>query len=156
MTSLIHLFTWWFSIMLTEMQVKKYYQPRKSHRTVLVDIEGTKVPLYGAGSSLVVANNGSVQIPLTLRFEIRSRGDVVGKLVRTKHRKPVSCSLVIDSMGNKPVKFKKDSCVYNWGSFSRTAASFQKEFKLVFWLCNFLHFLEDGISILMYYGEKKR
>lgn len=99
--------------MLTEMQVKKYYQPRKSHRTVLVDIEGTKVPLYGAGSSLVVANNGSVQIPLTLRFEIRSRGDVVGKLVRTKHRKPVSCSLVIDSMGNKPVKFKKDSCVYN-------------------------------------------
>ncbi|KAI5650548.1 hypothetical protein M9H77_36553 [Catharanthus roseus] len=100
-------------IVVATGQVKKYYQPRKSHRTVLVDIEGTKVPLYGAGSSLVVANNGSVQIPLTLRFEIRSRGDVVGKLVRTKHRKPVSCSLVIDSMGNKPVKFKKDSCVYN-------------------------------------------
>lgn len=95
------------------LQVKKYYQPRKSRRTVLVNIEGTKVPLYGAGSSLVVANNGVVQIPLTLEFEIRSRGDVVGKLVRTKHRRRISCSLVIDSSSNKPIKFKKDSCVHS-------------------------------------------
>lgn len=100
-------------IVIATAQVKKYYQPRKSRRTVLVNIEGTKIPLYGAGSNLVVANNGVVQIPLTLEFEIRSRGDVVGKLVRTKHRKRISCSLVIDSSSNKPIKFKKDSCVYS-------------------------------------------
>ena len=96
------------------MQMKKYYQPRKSHRTVLVDIEGTKVPLYGAGSNLVESVNGVVRVPLTLDFWIRSRGDVVGKLVRTKHRRHVSCSLVIDSTISKPIKFLKDSCVYRW------------------------------------------
>ncbi|KAL6972793.1 hypothetical protein U1Q18_026965 [Sarracenia purpurea var. burkii] len=92
-------------------QLKKYYQPRKSHRIVLVNIEGTKVPLYGAGSSLVPSNNNVVQIPLTLQFEIRSQGNVVGKLVRTKHGIRISCTLVIDSTITKPVKFKEDSCV---------------------------------------------
>lgn len=76
-------------------QLKKYYQPRKSHRTVLVMLEGTKVPLYGAGSSLTVTPTGG-EVPLMLNFEIRSRGDVVGKLVRTRHRKQISCPLVID------------------------------------------------------------
>ncbi|KZV43802.1 hypothetical protein F511_08873 [Dorcoceras hygrometricum] len=61
-------------------QLKKYFQPRKSHRTLFVHIEGTKVPLYGAGSTLIISNN-AFKVPLTLEFEIRSRGDVVGKLV---------------------------------------------------------------------------
>ncbi|KAI3455437.1 hypothetical protein Pfo_012100 [Paulownia fortunei] len=93
-------------------QLKKYYQHRKSHKNVLVHVEGTRVPLYGAGSNLVISDN-AVQVPLTLDFEIISRGDVVGKLVRTKHRKRISCPLVIDSTSNKPIKFKKDSCTYN-------------------------------------------
>ncbi|PSS07433.1 NDR1/HIN1-like protein [Actinidia chinensis var. chinensis] len=93
-------------------QLKKYYQPRKSHRVALVNLEGTKVPLYGAGSSLLAATNNSIQVPLTLQFEIRSRGNVVGKLVTTKHRIRVSCPLVIDSTSTKPMKFKKDSCLY--------------------------------------------
>ncbi|XP_057465039.1 uncharacterized protein LOC130754803 isoform X2 [Actinidia eriantha] len=70
---------------------QKYYQPRKSHRIAVVDIEGTKVPLYGAESSLSVSINNIVQVPLTLQFEIRSRGNVMGKLVRTNHRVQVSC-----------------------------------------------------------------
>jgi hypothetical protein len=94
-------------------QLKKYYQPRKSHRIVSVDIDGTKVPLYGAGSSLAASNNAGVQVPLTLQFEIHSRGYVVGKLVRTKHRVQISCPLVIDSSSTKPMKFKKDSCFYS-------------------------------------------
>ncbi|CAK9174600.1 unnamed protein product [Ilex paraguariensis] len=93
-------------------QLKKYYQPRKSHRSVVVNLEGTKVPLYGAGSNLTVSDNG-VQVPLTLEFEIRSRGDLVGKLVRTKHRKQISCPLVIDSTSTKTMKFKKGSCIYD-------------------------------------------
>uniref|UniRef100_A0A5B7A3H7 Uncharacterized protein n=1 Tax=Davidia involucrata TaxID=16924 RepID=A0A5B7A3H7_DAVIN len=99
-------------IVVATGQLKKYFQPRKSHRIVSVNLEGTKVPLYGAGSSLVASDNG-VEVPLTLQFEIRSRGDVVGKLVRTRHQRQVSCPLVIDSTRTKPIKFKKDSCIYS-------------------------------------------
>lgn len=93
-------------------QLKKYYQPRKSRRTVSVIVEGDKVPLYGAGSSLTVSQTGIV-VPLTLKFEIRSRGNVVGKLVRTRHKKLISCPLVIDSTSSKPIKFKKGTCTYD-------------------------------------------
>ncbi|GER48347.1 late embryogenesis abundant protein [Striga asiatica] len=93
-------------------QLKKYYQRRKSRKTLLVHIEGTKVPLYGAGSNLVMTNNG-VQVPLNLEFQIKTRGDVVGKLVRTKHRKRVSCPIVMDSTSNKPIKFEHGSCTYS-------------------------------------------
>ncbi|KAJ9190194.1 hypothetical protein P3X46_001422 [Hevea brasiliensis] len=93
-------------------QLKKYYQPRKSRRTVSVIVEGDKVPLYGAGSSLTVSQTGIV-VPLTLKFEIRSRGNVVGKLVRTKHRKLISCPVVLDSTSSKPIKFKKGTCTYD-------------------------------------------
>ncbi|KAJ4958529.1 hypothetical protein NE237_025640 [Protea cynaroides] len=77
-------------------QLKKYYQPRKSHRMVSVTLEGSKVPLYGAGASLAVSDS-SGGVPLRLEFEIRSRGNVVGKLVKTKHRRRISCRLVFDS-----------------------------------------------------------
>ncbi|XP_024922684.2 uncharacterized protein LOC107404638 [Ziziphus jujuba] len=93
-------------------QLKKYYQPRKSKRNVIVNLEGIKVPLYGAGSSLVVSQNGGAVVPLTLKMEIKSRGNVVGKLVRTKHRTQISCILTIDSLSSKPIKFKKNSCTY--------------------------------------------
>ncbi|XP_057967417.1 uncharacterized protein LOC131157358 [Malania oleifera] len=93
-------------------QMKKYYQPRKSHRTVSVNLEGDKVPLYGAGSSLAVSQSGG-EVPLRLEFELRSRGNVVGKLVRTKHRRQIACSFVIDTINTKPTKFKKNSCVYD-------------------------------------------
>lgn len=93
-------------------QLKRYFQGRKSRQIKVVHIEGTKVPLYGAASNLVVSNN-AVQVPLTLEFEIRTRGDVVGKLVRTKRRRRISCPLIIDSTSNKPIKFKKDSCTYS-------------------------------------------
>ncbi|GLU22220.1 hypothetical protein SLE2022_383100 [Rubroshorea leprosula] len=101
----------YYEIPVATGQLKKYYQPRKSHRTVSVILEGTKVPLYGAGSSLTVSPTG-VEVPLRLKFEIRSRGNVVGKLVRTRHRKQISCPLVIDSTSTKAIKFKKDSCKY--------------------------------------------
>ncbi|QCE08962.1 Late embryogenesis abundant protein [Vigna unguiculata] len=92
-------------------QLKKYYQPRKSHRIVSVNVEGTKVPLYGAGSTITASQTG-VEVPLTLNFEIRSRGNVVGKLVKTKHHKQITCPLIINSSGSKPIKFKRNSCTY--------------------------------------------
>ncbi|RYR41291.1 hypothetical protein Ahy_A08g037704 [Arachis hypogaea] len=45
-------------------------------------------------------------------LEIRSRGNVVGKLVRTKHHKEITFPLVINSFELKPIRFKKNSCTY--------------------------------------------
>ncbi|KAJ7973859.1 Late embryogenesis abundant protein [Quillaja saponaria] len=93
-------------------QLKKYYQQRKSHRTVMVNLQGSKVPLYGAGASLAFSDN-SGGVPMMLVFEVRSRGDVVGKLVKTRHRRHISCSIVVDSHNSKPIKLKQNSCTYN-------------------------------------------
>ncbi|XP_072068297.1 uncharacterized protein [Arachis hypogaea] len=45
-------------------------------------------------------------------LEIRSRGNVVEKLVRTKHHKEITFPLVINSSESKPIRFKKNSCTY--------------------------------------------
>ncbi|MFS7900708.1 hypothetical protein Hanom_Chr00s132720g01816001 [Helianthus anomalus] len=93
-------------------QLKKYFQPRKSRRTAIVNLEATKVPLYGAGSTLVISDAGAFEIPLKLEFEIRSKGEVVGKLVTTKHRRQISCNITLSSNINKPIRFRKSSCTY--------------------------------------------
>lgn len=92
-------------------QLQKYYQPRKSHRTVSLLLQGDKVPLYGAGAGLALSSTGG-SVPLTLDFDIFSRGNVVGKLVTVRHRKHVSCPLVVDSSRNKPIRFKQNACTY--------------------------------------------
>ncbi|KAL9264218.1 hypothetical protein AKJ16_DCAP04072 [Drosera capensis] len=102
-------------------QVKKYYQPRKSRRIVSITLEGDKVPLYGAGSSLTVtdagvsSSNGQQLVPFTLDLEIHSKGYVVGKLVRTKHRLHASCAIKVDYAHyiTKLIKLKQDSCSYS-------------------------------------------
>ncbi|CAK9172776.1 unnamed protein product [Ilex paraguariensis] len=104
------------SLMYSELtvatgQLKKHYQPRKSERTVFVNVEGYMVPLYGAGASLA-APDGGVGVPLKLEFEMQSRGNLVGKLVKTKHRRHISCSLVINSKNTKAIEFKENSCTY--------------------------------------------
>lgn len=76
-----------------------------------VNLQGIKVPLYGAGGSLAVLDNDS-EVPMTLVFEVKSKGHVVGKLVKSTHRRRISCSLDIDSHKTKPIKFKHDSCTF--------------------------------------------
>ncbi|RRT39920.1 hypothetical protein B296_00040740 [Ensete ventricosum] len=68
------------------VKLKKYYQPRKSRRTLSLVLHGEKVPLYGAGAGLALSSTGGA-VPLTLDLEIISRGYVIGKLVKVKHRK---------------------------------------------------------------------
>ncbi|KAK1434114.1 hypothetical protein QVD17_11032 [Tagetes erecta] len=99
-------------IVIATGQLKKYYQQRKTRKTAIVNFEATKVPLYGAGSSLVVSDAGVFEIPLKLEFEIRAKGEVVGKLVTTKHRTQISCNMTLPSNIAKPVRFKKSSCIY--------------------------------------------
>ncbi|GFY96353.1 late embryogenesis abundant protein, group 2 [Actinidia rufa] len=91
-------------------QMKKFYQPRKSQQIVSVNLEGNMVPLYGAGASFAVSDKNG-RVPLRLESDIRSQGDVMGKLVRTNHHRHISCSMVVDSGINKVVKFES-SCRY--------------------------------------------
>ncbi|XP_021978693.2 uncharacterized protein LOC110874093 [Helianthus annuus] len=50
-------------------QFMNFYQPKKSERTILVNVEGRKVPLYGVGDGFIMSSDiGSV--PLRLEFEV--------------------------------------------------------------------------------------
>ncbi|XP_006655820.1 uncharacterized protein LOC102712638 [Oryza brachyantha] len=90
-------------------QVRRYYQPRKSHRVVTAVIHGEKVPLYGAGGGLMLSSTGGA-VPLTLDFDLTSRGYVIGKLVRVTHKVHVTCPIVVDAKKTKPIKFSKKAC----------------------------------------------
>lgn len=75
-------------------------------------MEGQRVPLYGAGASLPMSDNNR-KVPLKLDFEIVSRGNVVGKLVKTKHKRHIYCFLVVDSRNTKIINFEENSCTYD-------------------------------------------
>jgi hypothetical protein len=92
------------------LQVRRYYQPRKSHRTVTAVIHGEKVPLYGAGGSLMLSTSTGGTVHLTLDFDLTSRGYVIGKLVRVTHKVHVTCPVVVDAKKTKPVRFSKKAC----------------------------------------------
>ncbi|KAG2604405.1 hypothetical protein PVAP13_4NG060200 [Panicum virgatum] len=90
-------------------QLRRYYQPRKSHRVVTAVIHGEKVPLYGAGGSLMLSSTGGA-VPLKLDFDLTSRGYVIGKLVRVTHKVHVTCPVVVDAKKTKPIRFSKKAC----------------------------------------------
>lgn len=76
-----------------------------------MNLRGDKIPLYGAGASLAIADrNGGV--PMKLVLEVRALGNLVGKLVRSKHKKRVACSVVIASANVRFIKFTDNWCVY--------------------------------------------
>ena len=78
------------------------------------------------------------EIPLMLNFGIWSIGEVVGKLVKTTHKKKISRPLVIDSLSTKPVKFKKNACTYHWSDWKLIYELLSLYQLLVFFL--FLYF----------------
>ncbi|XP_020153762.1 uncharacterized protein [Aegilops tauschii subsp. strangulata] len=92
-------------------QVHKYYQPSKSHRLVSAVIHGEKVPLYGAGGGLLLSGN-DVTVPLTVDFELVSRGYVIGKLVRVTHKVHVTCRIAVDAKRARTRIPKKACAVY--------------------------------------------
>ncbi|CAM8941396.1 unnamed protein product [Rhodiola kirilowii] len=94
-------------------EIRKYYQPRKSHRRLKVKVEGYQVPLYGVGESLAKSDRQG-RVPVRLVFRVLSKGNVIGKFLRVKHRRHASCSLFIaDSDLNKAIKLDNDSCIYS-------------------------------------------
>ncbi|KAK9151131.1 hypothetical protein Syun_009440 [Stephania yunnanensis] len=81
--------------------------PRKSWRIVTIMVEGNKIHLEvsGAGLSTPTATT-NLSVLLELNFMVRSRADVLGKLVKPKFYKTIGCSMVLDL-----VKLKKN-CTY--------------------------------------------
>lgn len=98
------------------MQLKKFYQSRKSQKTVSVQIFGDKIPLYGSGQTLVGTSTGVPTAPvnMTLSFTVRSRAYVLGQLVKPKFYKTINCNVVYDPNPTKkshPINLKK-ACTY--------------------------------------------
>ncbi|KAA8537766.1 hypothetical protein F0562_027654 [Nyssa sinensis] len=74
--------------------IKKFYQSRKSQRSIAVSVIGDKIPLYGSGASLSSSTGTTtVPVPLKLNFVFRSRAYVLGKLVKPKFYKKIECSM---------------------------------------------------------------
>jgi len=95
------------------LQISKFYQSRKSQRTLTVTVKGSKIPLYGGGASLSSLNGAPTQpVPLILNFMVRSRAYVLGKLVKPKFYKRIECSVVMDPKKmNVPISLK-NKCTY--------------------------------------------
>ena len=94
--------------------MKKFYQSRKSQRSVTVTVMGNKVPLYGSGASLS-SSTGTTTLPVSLKlnFVVRSSAYVLGKLVKPKFYKKIECDITFDPKKlNVPISLKK-SCTYD-------------------------------------------
>jgi hypothetical protein len=102
------------------VEMKEFYQPRKSGRVVTVSVVGKQVPLYGAGASLhSKPNNGRLSpavVPVRLAFVLRARAHILGLLVRSKFYRRVHCSLAIhEARLGKPVRRVAADCDYHDG-----------------------------------------
>ncbi|OMO78910.1 Late embryogenesis abundant protein, LEA-14 [Corchorus capsularis] len=94
--------------------IKKFYQSRKSQKSVTVMVMGNKVPLYGSGAGLS-SSTGTTSLPVSLKlsFVVRSRAYVLGKLVKPKFNKKIECDITFDPKKlNVPISLKK-SCTYD-------------------------------------------
>ncbi|KAI4308177.1 hypothetical protein L6164_031278 [Bauhinia variegata] len=100
-------------IVIASGDLKKFYQSRKSQRTVSVAVMGNKIPLYGSGSSLSSSTGvPTVPVPLTLSFVLRSRAYVLGKLVKPKFDERIECSITFDSKKLNVARSLKNNCTY--------------------------------------------
>ncbi|KAF7809837.1 Late embryogenesis abundant protein [Senna tora] len=103
----------YYQLTLASGNIEKFYQSRKSQRSMRVTVRGSGIPLYGGGSSLSSVNGAPVDgVPLSLRFMVRSRANVLGKLVKPKFYKKVECSVVMDSKKMNVAIPLKDKCTY--------------------------------------------
>lgn len=94
--------------------MKEFYQSRKSQRSIVMVVLGHQVPLYGGVSVVGGAKDHleKVAVPLNLTFVMRSRGYILGRLVKVKFLKSIRCPVILrgDRLA-KPLKLV-DSCIY--------------------------------------------
>lgn len=91
--------------------IKKFYQSRKGHRLVSVNLQGRGIPLYGGGVNWASQNGKlTAPVPLNLNFTVKAKAYVLGKLVKPKFHRKVSCAIVYKpTLVNKPISLK-NSC----------------------------------------------
>ena len=96
------------------MQMEYFYQRRKSQKQITVQVMGDSVPLYGGGYSISSSNKGGVitPVPLTLKFRVRSRAYVLGRLVKPKFYKSINCNLVMNPKKMNMAMSLKNNCTY--------------------------------------------
>lgn len=104
----------YYQITIGSGTIKKFYQSRKSQRLVSVSVMGDKIPLYGSGASLSSSSGmTTLPVPVKLNFVVRSRGNVLGKLVSPKFHKEIECSInYVQKNLNVPISLK-NSCTYD-------------------------------------------
>ncbi|KAL2333541.1 hypothetical protein Fmac_014754 [Flemingia macrophylla] len=87
----------YYQLTLATGIMPRFYQSRKSQRSVRVMVKGSHIPLYGGGANLNSVNGAPVEpVPLRLSVMVRSKAYVLGKLVKPKFYKKIECSLVMD------------------------------------------------------------
>ncbi|CAN8320818.1 unnamed protein product [Cochlearia groenlandica] len=116
--------------------IEKFYQKRKSQRTLLVNVIGEEIPLYGSGSTLIPPpppapilkpkkkkKGGApvvipdppappAPVPMKLSFVVRSRAYVLGKLVKPKFLKKIECDVNFEHKNlNKHIAITKNCTV---------------------------------------------
>lgn len=100
--------------------MKKFYQSRKSQRTVVTVVLGHQVPLYGGISAIpnTREHHEKMAIPMNLTFVVRSRAYILGRLVKSKFYRRVRCSVTL--RGNRLGKPHNltNACVYQWMTYT--------------------------------------
>ncbi|CAO2830903.1 unnamed protein product [Amaranthus hypochondriacus] len=101
-------------LILASGTMEYFYQRRKSEKQIRVQVMGDSVPLYGGGYSISSSNKGGVitPVPLTLKFRVRSRAYVLGRLVKPKFYKSINCNLVMNPNKMKMAMSLKNNCTY--------------------------------------------
>ncbi|KAI4342210.1 hypothetical protein MLD38_026860 [Melastoma candidum] len=104
----------YYQLEVASGQMKKFYEPRQSHRHVRTIVSGHQVPLYGSVSVLTGAQEhlDRVAVPFNLTFVMRSRAYILGRLVRSKFYRTIRCSVTL--RGNRLGKPQNltSSCSY--------------------------------------------
>ncbi|KAJ6404886.1 hypothetical protein OIU84_012957 [Salix udensis] len=101
-------------ITIASGNIKKFYQSRKSQRSVAISVISNKIPLYGSGAGLSSSTGTTtLPVPLKMNFVIRSRAYVLGKLVRQNFNRKIECDFTFDPKKlNVPISLKK-ACTYD-------------------------------------------
>lgn len=88
---------YYYQLKIASGHMKDFYQSRKSQRTVATVVLAYQVPLYGGISALggVKGHYDNMVVPLNLTFVMRSRADILGKLVKSKFHKSIRCPLIL-------------------------------------------------------------
>lgn len=61
-----------------------------------MQLQGDRVPLYGAASAFTTSGQPDCNVPVNLSFIVRSNAFVLGRLVRHRFSVEVQCSIIMD------------------------------------------------------------